>query len=209
MRWNAPFMAVTAAIKRLRAEAVPDFRPLRGSHGPRGCLLDHRKQDNRVEASRSHVVGSRDRGPADESCTAFDGVELRSGARASQGNRHSRADLFWVGHLLRRWKIGERSFPARGRCPNAFAVCESSALRRSSPIQSLSKADRAALANANVGLQLDLMDDITTPCLVIVTPRGEFVTKRQGYQNPRDMAAFLKRAVAQARHRSSARGTNP
>ena len=210
MRWNAPFMAVKAAIKRL---VLKPFRTFVRFAAVTALVVVCWIIASRIIESRPVEATSSDPAIAVRQERVVHGVrsgcQLRSGARASQGNRHSRADLFWVGHLLRRWKIGERSFPARGRRPNAFAVCESSALRRSSPDSIAIEGGPGGIANANVGLQLDLMDDITTPCLVIVTPRGEFVTKRQGYQNPRDMAAFLKRAVAQARHRSSARGTNP
>ena len=67
-------------------------------------------------------------------------------------------------------------------------------------IASLSQAQQMQLARENVGLQLNLREETATPSLMILTPQGAFVTKRDGYQSPRDLAAFLKRALAQAQH---------
>jgi hypothetical protein len=71
-------------------------------------------------------------------------------------------------------------------------------------IASLSQAQQMQLARINVALQLNLRDDPVTPSLMILTPQGAFVTKRDGYQSPRDLAAFLKRALTQARHQMKA-----
>jgi hypothetical protein len=70
------------------------------------------------------------------------------------------------------------------------------------PIESLSQGDRAQLARANVEKELSLREDTAAPSLMILTPKGKVVTKRDGYQNPRDLAAFLKRALAQARYQA-------
>jgi hypothetical protein len=68
------------------------------------------------------------------------------------------------------------------------------------PIGSLSMPQQTQLARTNAAIQRNTTGSTVIPSLMILTPQGDFVTKRDGYQNARDLAAFLKRAMAQARH---------
>ena len=77
------------------------------------------------------------------------------------------------------------------------------------PIGTLSMPHQMKLARKNVALQLNVTGTSATPSLMIMTPLGDFVTKRDGYQTPRDLAAFLKRALAQARHQAKAQRATP
>jgi thiol:disulfide interchange protein DsbD len=71
------------------------------------------------------------------------------------------------------------------------------------PIGSLSMPHQTQLARTNVAIRVNTTGSTAVASLMILTPQGDFVTKRDGYQNSRDLAAFLRRALAQARHQAS------
>jgi Thioredoxin-like len=210
MRWNAPFMAVKAALKRL---ALKPFRTLVRIVAVTALAITCWIFARRIIESRPVEATSTDPAIAVRQEQVVHGLRwgLSYEAALAQAKATDTPVLIYFGSATsyEGGRLENEVFPHADVVPMVSNFVRVQLYVDRVAIQSLSKADRAALANANVGLQLDLMDEITTPCLVIVTPRGEFVTKRQGYQNPRDMAAFLKRALAQARHRSNARATNP
>ena len=209
MRWNAPFMPVKAALKRL---ALKPFRTLVRIVAIVALVIVCWIVASRIIESRPVEATSADPAIAVRQERVVHGLRwgLSYEAALEQARATDTPVLIYFGSAnYDEGRLEYEVFPHAEVVPMLSQFVRVQLYTDRVPIQSLSKADRAALANANVGLQLDLMDEITTPCLVIVTPRGEFVTKRQGYQNPRDMAAFLKRALGQARHRSNARATKP
>jgi hypothetical protein len=210
MRWNAPFMAVKAALKRL---ALKPFRTLIRIAAVTALVVVCWIIASRIIESRPVEATSSDPAIAVRQERVVHGVRwgLSYEAALEQAKATDTPVLIYFGSATsyEGGRLEIEVFPHADVVPMLSQFVRVQLYLDRVLIKSLPKAEQSALANANVGLQLDLMDEITTPCLVIVTPRGEFVTKRQGYQNPRDMAAFLKRALAQARHRSNARGTNP
>jgi hypothetical protein len=72
------------------------------------------------------------------------------------------------------------------------------------PIGSLSMPAQTQLARTNAAIRRNTTGPTGAPCLMILTSQGDFVTKRDGYQSSRDLAPFLKRALAQARHQMKA-----
>jgi hypothetical protein len=71
-------------------------------------------------------------------------------------------------------------------------------------IGSLSEREQFILARANAVHELELVEERSAPCLVILSSQGELITKRHGYQRPEELAAFLRRALRQAEHRARA-----
>jgi hypothetical protein len=75
------------------------------------------------------------------------------------------------------------------------------------PIGSLTRDEREALAEANLGRERDLAGSVATPCFLVVDPVGQVLAVLRGDTGTAAFVGFLDGALAEARPRPRGKPT--